>query len=40
LKQRHRASPITAMTHIAIQETVGGKNVDWREKVTGEEYPK
>jgi quercetin dioxygenase-like cupin family protein len=28
LKHSHAASPTTAMTHIAIQESVGGKNVD------------
>lgn len=26
------------MTHIAIQEALGGKVVDWMEKVTDEEY--
>jgi hypothetical protein len=26
------------MTHIAIQETLDGKNVDWMEKVTDEQY--
>ena len=30
----------TAMTHIAIQESVGGKNVDWMEKVSDEQYGK
>ena len=34
----HGASPTTAMTHIAIQGAVDGKNVDWMEKVTGEQY--
>jgi len=28
------------MTHIAIQETLDGKNVDWMEKVTDEQYRK
>ena len=28
----------TAMTHIAIQEALDGKNVQWMEKVTDEEY--
>ena len=26
------------MTHIAIQEALNGKPVDWMEKVTDEEY--
>jgi quercetin dioxygenase-like cupin family protein len=38
LKHWHGASPTTAMTHIAIQESVGGKNVDWMEKVSDEQY--
>ena len=38
LKHWHGASPTTAMTHIAIQETLNGKNVDWLEKVTDEQY--
>lgn len=37
-KHWHGASPSTAMTHIAIQETLNGKNVDWLEKVTDEQY--
>src|SRR5207253_7285466 len=37
-KHWHGASPTTAMTHIAIQGAVGGKNVDWMEKVSEEEY--
>jgi quercetin dioxygenase-like cupin family protein len=40
LKHWHGASPTTAMTHIAIQESVGGKNVDWMEKVSDEQYRK
>jgi hypothetical protein len=32
------ASPTTAMTHIAIQEMLDGKAVDWMEKVSDEEY--
>jgi quercetin dioxygenase-like cupin family protein len=34
LKHWHGASPTTAMIHIAVQESVGGKNVDWLEKVS------
>jgi len=37
-KHWHGASPETGMTHIAIQGEVGGKNVDWMEKVSEEEY--
>lgn len=37
-KHWHGASPTTAMTHIAIQEALGGKAVIWLEKVTDEEY--
>ena len=37
-KHWHGAAPTTAKTHIAIQETLDGRNVDWLEKVTDEEY--
>lgn len=37
-KHWHGASPLTAMTHIAIQEQLDGKAVDWLEKVSDEEY--
>jgi hypothetical protein len=30
----------TTMTHVAIQESVGGKNVEWLEKVRDEQYGK
>jgi quercetin dioxygenase-like cupin family protein len=40
LKHWHGASPTTAMTHIAIQEMLNGKNVDWLEKVSDEQYRK
>lgn len=39
-KHWHGASPTTAMTHIAIQEKLDGKNVDWMEHVTDEQYQK
>ena len=39
-KHWHGATPTTAMTHIAIQEMLGGKNVDWMEKVTDDQYRK
>jgi quercetin dioxygenase-like cupin family protein len=38
LKHWHGATPASAMTHIAIQETLNGKNVDWMEKVGDEQY--
>jgi quercetin dioxygenase-like cupin family protein len=37
-KHWHGASPTTAMTHIAVQESLDGKNVNWMEKVTDDEY--
>jgi quercetin dioxygenase-like cupin family protein len=37
-KHWHGASPATAMTHIAIQEQLDGKAVDWMEHVTDEQY--
>ena len=37
-KHWHGASPTTAMSHIAIQEELDGKTVDWMEKVTDEQY--
>lgn len=37
-KHWHGASPMTAMTHIAIQEQVDGKAVEWMEKVSDEQY--
>jgi quercetin dioxygenase-like cupin family protein len=38
LKHWHGATPTTAMTHIAIQEHVNGKAVEWLEKVSDEQY--
>jgi len=37
-KHWHGAAPTTAMTHIAIQEKLDGKAVDWLEKVADEQY--
>jgi quercetin dioxygenase-like cupin family protein len=37
-KHWHGAAPTTAMTHIAIQEALDGKVVDWMEKVSDAEY--
>ena len=37
-KHWHGAAPTNAMTHIAIQEQLEGKTVDWMEKVSDEQY--
>jgi quercetin dioxygenase-like cupin family protein len=37
-KHWHGATPTTAMTHIAIQERLNGKAVDWLEKVSDAQY--
>ena len=37
-KHWHGAAATTAMTHIAIQEQLNGKAVDWMEKVNDEQY--
>jgi quercetin dioxygenase-like cupin family protein len=37
-KHWHGATATTAMTHIAIQERLNGKAVDWMEKVSDDEY--
>lgn len=39
-KHWHGATPTTAMTHIAIQENLNGKVVDWMEKVSDDQYRK
>ncbi|NDJ55901.1 cupin domain-containing protein [Enterobacteriaceae bacterium 4M9] len=38
VKHWHGAAPDSAMTHLAITGTVDGKNVQWMEKVTDEQY--
>jgi quercetin dioxygenase-like cupin family protein len=38
VKHWHGATDATAMTHIAIQDSVDGKPVDWLEHVTDEQY--
>ena len=38
IKHWHGASATTAMAHIAIQEAVDGKNVDWLEQGSDEQY--
>jgi quercetin dioxygenase-like cupin family protein len=40
VKHWHGATPNTAMTHIAIQEQLNGKAVEWLEKVTDGQYCK
>ena len=37
-KHWHGATATTAMTHIAIQEKLDGKAVEWLEKVSEEQY--
>jgi quercetin dioxygenase-like cupin family protein len=37
-KHWHGASATTAMTHIAVQEALDGKAVDWMEPVSDEQY--
>lgn len=37
-KHWHGAAPTTAMTHIAIQEALDGKAVDWMEHVSDAQY--
>jgi quercetin dioxygenase-like cupin family protein len=37
-KHWHGAAPAIAMTHIAIQEQLDGKVVEWMEKVSDEQY--
>ncbi len=37
-KHWHGAVPSTALTHIALQEALDGKVVEWLEKVTDEQY--
>ena len=34
----HGATPTTAMSHIAIQEALDGRVVEWMEKVSDEQY--
>ena len=38
LKHWHGATTTTAMTHIAIQEALNGRMVNWMEKVTDDQY--
>lgn len=38
VKHWHGATPTTGMTHMAIQEAVDGKNVEWMELVSEAQY--
>jgi quercetin dioxygenase-like cupin family protein len=38
VKHWHGATPTTTMTHIAFQEQLDGRAVDWLEKVNDEQY--
>ena len=38
VKHWHGAAPNSAMTHIAIQESLDGKTADWKEQVNNEQY--
>ena len=37
-KHWHGASPTTALTHIAVQEQLDGKAVEWLEQVSADQY--
>ncbi len=39
-KHWHGATPTTALTRFAIQETLDGKVVTWMERVSDEQYRK
>lgn len=38
VKHWHGATASSSMSHIAMTENVGGKNVDWMEKVSDGQY--
>ena len=40
VKHWHGATPTSGMTHLALTGTVNGKNVEWMEKVSDEQYRK
>jgi quercetin dioxygenase-like cupin family protein len=40
VKHWHGAAPTTSVTHMAVQDAVKGKNVEWMEKVSDEQYGK
>ena len=37
-KHWHGAAPTTALTHLAVQEQLDGKTVEWMEQVSDEQY--
>ena len=39
-KHWHGATPTNGMSHVAVQEALNGKVVDWMEHVTDEQYRK
>jgi quercetin dioxygenase-like cupin family protein len=39
-KHWHGVTSTTGVTHIAVQESFDGKNVDWLEKVSDAQYRK
>jgi quercetin dioxygenase-like cupin family protein len=38
VKHWHGATSTSSVTHLALQEEVNGKNVNWLEKVSDEQY--
>jgi quercetin dioxygenase-like cupin family protein len=40
VKHWHGATTINGMSHLAITENADGKNVEWMEKVSDEQYAK
>lgn len=40
IKHWHGATPKSSMTHLSVVEDINGKNVEWMEKVTEEQYRK
>jgi quercetin dioxygenase-like cupin family protein len=38
MRHWHGASPTSAMSHLALTEMIDGKNVEWMEAVTDEQY--
>jgi quercetin dioxygenase-like cupin family protein len=40
VKHWHGAAPDTAMSHIAIQQSLDGQNSEWMEKVGEDQYPR
>ncbi len=40
VKHWHGAGADTSMSHIALQESIDGKNVDWLEQVSEDQYKK